>query len=149
MLHTNFEDNLFLLNCTLKNISHARGLEIDSALFRDKFFLDIKFLDRAIKKILDALMGNPHILERIEYLTSLLTVEQNYSKLLHHLVRDSEKQFDFDLDAIEAINLQHRENIKHIAEIISQSDLTEEQGMVSNLEIQLLLTESEHEEHKK
>jgi len=76
------QDDLFFITLMVKTLRDGFSLEIDSEIFLDTVVDDIVFIDKALLKLNEFLDQNTHLIERKEYLRSLLQIDKQFADLL-------------------------------------------------------------------
>lgn len=76
------QDDLFFITLMVKTLRDGFSLEIDSEIFLEKTIDDIVFIDKALLKLHEFLDQNTHLIERKEYLRSLLQIDKQFGDLL-------------------------------------------------------------------
>ncbi len=140
------QDDLFFLTIQIKALRDGFSLEIDAEIFLEKSIDDILFIDKALLKLYEFLDTNPHLIERPEYLRSLLQLEKQYSDFLSgSLNRDF--AFSDQLEPyrvkLSAVWDEHRRLFSTIQGMLSLtgSDEFSQADVVSHDELSGLLTE--------
>lgn len=138
------QDDLFFINLMVKTLRDGFSLEIDGDIFLDKAVDDIVFIDKALAKLFDFLEQNTHLIERKEYLRSLLQIDKQYADLLSGILnRDysfSEAMEDYRTK-ISGIWDEHRRLFSSIQSMLSLTDEFGQTDIVSHDELSGLLNE--------
>jgi hypothetical protein len=146
----NYGDNLFFLQDMVRVLKNGLTLDIDSAYFLDKVVEDLLFIDTALSKIFAKLKENTHLIERNEYLRSLMLAKSSFSDLLEDLA-ESKIGRDFNLELFlekfRKIITQHRQDINEIQDLLSTEEDSIHTGeVVSGEEIAFLLQDEIHDD---
>jgi hypothetical protein len=84
----NWEDNIFIINTRIRLIADLLQLEADSALFFDKTFEDLDFVNFALNYVLDALQSNKRLNRHTIETDDLLYIIYETEMRLHSLLSD-------------------------------------------------------------
>ena len=115
----NYEDNLYCLAMSLKNIRISLGLEVDRELFLQKVVNDIIFYDSVLQKLYQSLIQNTFLIRRLELLRLVLLAKKDFIQFLDD-INTIDSSFAKDLDAFSNQLLQCRErNNENIHDIQS------------------------------
>ncbi len=142
------QDDLFFITLMVKTLKDGFSLEIDADIFLDKAIEDIAFIDKALSKLFLFLEENTHLIERKEYLRSLLQIDKQFADLLSGVLnRDysfSEALEDYR-NKISATWDEHRRLFSSIQSMLSLagSDEFGQTDIVSHDELSGLLGEEE------
>jgi len=78
-----YEEDLFFLNILIKGHREGLKLSLDSDLFVERVFDDIRFLGATLDSLFASLKESPHLIRRADYLYQLIRVETSFCELLN------------------------------------------------------------------
>jgi uncharacterized protein YqgQ len=142
------QDDLFFITLMVKTLRDGFSLEIDGEIFLEKTVDDIAFIDKALSKLYGFLDQNTHLIERKEYLRSLLQIDKQFGDLLSGVLN---RDFSFS-DALDDYRTkisatwdEHRRLFSTIQSMLSLSGSDEfgQTDIVSHDELSGLLGEEE------
>lgn len=141
------QDDLFFLTIMLRTLKDGMSLDIDAEIFLEKVVDDISFLDGAIRGIHGFISENTRLIDRQDYLHSLLVLENQFGEFLSGIL-NRDYALCGELDAyrlkINAIWDSHRTSGAAIREELSMgSDEGNQTDVVSRDELSGLLGEAE------
>ena len=84
-----FNDNVFLIQSQLQSLKHGLYSEVDPQFFLDKLLDDFFFIDSTLIQLYKTLQNNSYLVQKKEYLRTLLHCKQEFLSLAHTLVSGS------------------------------------------------------------
>jgi len=85
MKHTNFEDNIFVLNIHIRMIQDLLILDTDAELFLNKTLDDLDFINSTLNTLLSNLKENFRLIERDKQFYNLTETERQFCEVLNEL----------------------------------------------------------------
>jgi hypothetical protein len=82
----NYEDNAFIINTRLRLLNDIFSLDVDPALFFNKAFDELDFINDTLQSLLDNLTANNRLIEQEEQFHTLLETEWRFTSLLNKLI---------------------------------------------------------------
>lgn len=140
--NTNYEDNLFFLSQIIGQTENACKLNLDQSLFQCKLIDDIIFVDHTMQHIFKNLTENSFLINRNQYLHSLMKKKKRFTDLLNEFLSDAQR---YGGDGATRSTLQrsleiHISDIQDIREILSLSNKNdEEKDIISTDELNFLM----------
>ncbi|MDR2841588.1 MAG: hypothetical protein LBV52_00115 [Spirochaetaceae bacterium] len=143
-LNTNFEDNIFILNTKIRNVSDLLLLDADPGLFLNKTLEDLAFISATINLILDKLVNNKHLISRDEQLHRLYETIEVFLDMLSNMLRGSPcfsvQKYPLIEGTIKSLTSVCKNQLKLIDETAVQFDTqSTDQRVVSSDELAELL----------
>jgi len=138
----NYEENLFYISMNIKKIQQSFELNISPEYFHERQAEDIIFIFHTLQKILRELTNNNFLINRNQYLYSMLKVQDRYiSMLKQFLTIDSQSSLDRDQFSQLRKALETIENDRSdIRDILNQDEQIEvEKDLISNEELNFLM----------
>ena len=86
-----YEDNLFYLSLMVKLCEKSRQLDISPVFFHEKNLKDLLFLHQTLQRIYSELTVNKFLINRDQYLFSLLRVKMSYVKVCRDFMDHAER----------------------------------------------------------
>ncbi|MCL1815070.1 MAG: hypothetical protein FWG27_04545 [Treponema sp.] len=83
--HTNFEDNIFILNIRIRMIQDLLILDTDAELFLNKTLDDLDFIDSTLNILFANLKDNYRLIERDKQFHNLVETERQFCEVLNEL----------------------------------------------------------------
>jgi len=83
--HTNYEDNIFVLNIRIRMIRDLLILDTDAELFLNKTLDDLDFIDASLSILLVNLKENYRLIERDEQFHNLIDTERQFCEVLNDI----------------------------------------------------------------
>ena len=141
--NVNYEDNLFFLSQMIGLTEKSVKLKLDNKFFYDKIAEDIRFIDRTLQFIFKDLSENSYLINRNQYLHSLMKKKNHFIILIEALenpVHEENKLTEKDRIAFIRYREIHSRDIIDIRELLSLSDSREEgKDIISNDELNFLM----------
>jgi hypothetical protein len=141
--NVNYEDNLFFLSQMIGLAEKSVKLKLDNNFFYSKIVDDIHFIDRTLQFIFKDLSENNYLINRNQYLHSLMKKKNRFISLLESLenpVYENNTLTIEDRVAFTRYREIHRGDIVDIREILSLSDSRDEgRDIISNDELNFLM----------
>lgn len=141
-----YEDNIFYLNELIKHLKNATKLDLDPALFSDKVIEDALFVQTTLSNLHRALIDNPRLIRRSEYLRRLRRTQDEYSEFLESVMSGS-VTFAQELEPFFAKFREYRNELEGFGSEIrtvlnkAQDGVVEKKDIVSQEEFKFLLAE--------
>lgn len=139
--NVNYEDNLFYLSRMIDLASKSLLLNLDRSLFYRKRVDDIRFIDRSLQVIFKELSENRYLINRNQYLHTLMKKKKSFLDLLESMDNQNESApEETDRIDLERFREIHRGDIADIREILSLTDNVDEgQDIISADELNFLM----------
>ncbi len=140
----NFEDNTFILNNRIRIIANTIILNADPDLFLEKTIEDMDFIDTGLRFLLDSLLKNEKLIEKLALFYNLMETETKFKEVLESIMQSkgsiSVSEFPIIREKIENFQSSsaERQNIIQNA-IDSLDDTPEDTNAVSSDELNALL----------
>ena len=101
--HTNFEDNIFVLNIQIRMIQDLLILDTDPELFLNKTMDDLDFINSTLNTLLSNLKENFRLIERDKQFYNLTETERQFCEVLNEL-----ENGDGNISAVQYPDLRER-----------------------------------------
>ncbi len=140
----NFEDNTFILNNRIRIIANTIILNADPDLFLEKTIEDMDFIDTGLRFLLDSLLKNEKLIEKIALFYNLMETETKFKEVLESVMQNkgsiSVSEFPIIREKIENFRSSSAERQNAIQNAIdSLDDTPEDTNAVSSDELNALL----------
>lgn len=138
----NYEDTLFYISMKIKNIKKSFLLNISAEYFSERQAEDILFIFHTLQKVLRELSDNKFLINRNQYLNSLVRVYMQFLELIRIYMKNDQKELveKSIIRQIMKIREVVQNDLSDIREILTQEDQTEvEKDLISNEELNFLM----------
>lgn len=138
----NYEDTLFYISMKIKNIQKSFLLNISPAYFAERQAEDILFIFHTLQKVLRELADNKFLINRNQYLNSLVRVLMQFTELIRSYLKEEQKELvdKSILRQIMKIQEMVQNDLSDIRDILNQNEQTEvEKDLISNEELNFLM----------
>jgi hypothetical protein len=146
-----YGDNLFLVGETIRLLEDGLELDIDPALFSDKFVEDIFFVDTVLLKLHESLAASPLLIDRNDHLKSLMHAQNLFADILQKMTEERFRlgsEFRPLFEKFAELRSMHGKQAEEIRKSLSESEpaIGESGDMISPAEYEFLLIDKETEE---
>jgi len=148
-IRTNYEDDIFFLNASIRSLRTGIALDLDTEYFLDRIVNSILFQHDILSKLHTSLKRNVYLIQRTEYLRLLIMAKREFVKFIDDLPTSGSSMID-ELSPFMAqfqqCRAQQNEEIIFIQEILDGNDSNskEQVDIISQDEYQFLFqTEGE------
>jgi hypothetical protein len=143
-----YEDDIFFLQAMIKTLKAATELDIDLEFFKDKLIEDTFFIDSTLLRIFGSLKENEQLLNRKQYLRSVLRAKNVFVEFLQSLF-DSPLAHTEELapyiSKLRACQESNEQDIREIQEILQTDyDREPQEDVVSQEEFRWLLEDEDN-----
>ena len=138
-----FEDNIFFLNEIVRTLQRNMSLKPDPEYFLEKIIDDITFLDSTFTQLCSSLKGNPHLINRQQYLRYRSKTASLFIRLLESLQGNNAFDFSDYKRELEIILQNQCNNIQDVNRILFGTLQEQTEDQVSEEEFKHLFLENQ------
>lgn len=138
----NYEDTLFYISMKIKNIQKSFLLNISATYFAERQAEDILFIFHTLQKVLRELSDNKFLINRNQYLNSLVRVQMQFTELIVSYMKEEQKELVDKSILRQIVKIQEmvQNDLSDIRDILNQEEQTEvEKDLISNEELNFLM----------